>query len=93
MFGDNVYIEVCMFSVNTEQGFLLYTIIEISLNTLANPTTVGFDFSLLPFYLFVFTVEKLMPTFVKHVLFHAESLHANNFPGACALVISPGNGN
>lgn len=76
----------------SEQGFHLYTAFEISFNTLS-PRTVGFEFSLLPFYLFVFTVDKLMPTFVKHVLFHAEILYANNFPGACALVIKPENGN
>lgn len=51
----------------SERGFHLYTAFEISLNTLS-PGTVGFEFSLLPFYLFVFPVDKLMPTFVKRSL-------------------------
>lgn len=50
---------------------------------------VFFDFLLLPFHLFVFTVEKLMPNFVKHVLFHAGILDASCLPGVCALAISP----
>lgn len=78
----------------SEQAFHLYITFEISLNSLSNPSTLGFlDFSLLLFYLFVFTVEKLMPNFVKHVLFHAEILYANSLPGTCALVISPENEN
>lgn len=78
----------------SELDFHLYITFEISLNTLSNPNILGvLDFSLLPFYLFIFTVEKLMPNFVKHVLFHAEILYANNLPGACAFVISPENGN
>lgn len=48
-----------------------------------------FEFLLLPFHLFVFTVEKLMPNFVKFVLFHAGLLDASCLPGVCALVISP----
>lgn len=77
-----------------EYVFHLYVTFEISLNTFSNPSTLGFlDFSLLPFYLFVFTVEKLVPNFVKHVLFHAEMLYANNLPGAGALVINPENRN
>lgn len=58
----------------------------MSLDMFSNTSILAFlDFSLLPFYLFVFTVEKLMPNFVKHVLFHAEILYANNLPGACAF--------
>lgn len=70
----------------SEQGVHLYIIFEISLNTLSNTSHLSFlDFSMLPFYLCIFTVEKLMPNFIKPVLFHAVILYANNLPGAGAF--------